>query len=68
MNNAQYVHFAMMYLPAGSEVRELRVEYRKQAVLGDAITPVLYHIADNCLLISMNGEDGKPHAVVEITL
>ena len=68
MNNAQYVHFAMMYLPAGSEVRELRVEYRKQAVLGDAITPVLYHIADNCLLLSMNGEDGKPHAVVEITL
>ena len=68
MNNAQYVHFAMMYLPAGREVRELRVEYRKQAVLGDRITPVLYHITDNCLLLSMNGEDGKPHAVVEITL
>ena len=68
MNNAQYVHFAMMYLPAGREVRELRVEYRKQAVLGDRITPVLYHITDNCLLLSMNGEDGNPHAVVEITL
>ena len=58
----------MIDLPASSGVRELRVEYRKQAGLRYAITPVLYHIADNCLLLSMNGEDGKPHAVVEITL
>lgn len=68
MNNAQYVHFAVMYLPADKEVRELRVEYRKQAMLGDYITPVVYHPAENILLISMNGEDGQPYAVVEMTL
>ena len=68
MNNAQYVHFAAMYLPADSEVKELRVEYRRQALLGDRIEPVLYHIEDKILLTSLNGEDGRPYAVVEMTL
>ena len=68
MNNAQYVHFAAMYLPADSEVRALRVEYRRQALLGDRILPVLYRTGDKTLLASMNGEDGKPYAVVEMTL
>ena len=68
MNNAQYVHFAVMYLPAEAEIRELRVEYKKQAMLGDHIKPVIYHTADDVVLVSMNGEDGKPYAVVEMTL
>ncbi len=68
MNNAQYVHFASMYLPENREVEELRVEYKKQAVLGDRITPVLYQTEEKKMLVSMNGEDGKPHAVVEIAL
>ncbi len=68
MNNAQYVHFAAMYLPADSEVKELRVEYRRQALLGDRIIPVLYHTGDKTLLASMNGKDGKPYAVVEMSL
>ena len=68
MNNAQYVHFAVMYLPRGREITELRVEYKKQAVLGDRITPVLYRTDENVLLVSMNGEDSKPYAVIEMTL
>ncbi|MBQ9033726.1 MAG: acyl-[Lachnospiraceae bacterium] len=68
MNNAQYVHFAVMYLPAGTEIRELRVEYKKQAMLGDHIKPVIYHISDDMILVSMNGEDGKPYAAVEMKL
>ena len=68
MNNAQYVHFAAMYLPAEAEVGELRVEYRKQAMLGEHITPVLYRPADDLLLVSMDGADGKPYAVVEMRL
>ena len=68
MNNAQYVHFAAMYLPADAEVTELRVEYKRQAMLGDHIIPVLYRTADNILLVSMNGTDGQPYAVVEMHL
>ena len=68
MNNAQYVHFAAMYLPADAEVTELRVEYKRQAMLGDHIIPVLYRTADNILLVSMNGTDSQPYAVVEMHL
>ena len=68
MNNAQYVHFAAMYLPADAEVGELRVEYRRQAMLGDRIEPVVYHGAGGILTVSMNGTDGKPYAVVEMAL
>lgn len=68
MNNAQYVHFAVMVLPVEAEIRELRVEYRKQAMLGDAITPVLYRTAPDKYLVSMNSADGKPYAVVEMAL
>lgn len=68
MNNAQYVHFAAMYLPADAEVGELRVEYRRQAMLGERIMPVLYRTADDIWLVSMNGIDGKPYAVVETRL
>ena len=68
MNNAQYVHFAMMYLPAGTEIEELRVEYRRQAVLGDRITPVRYRTDEKTVLISMNADDGMPYAVAALTL
>ena len=68
MNNAQYVHFAAMYLPADAEVGELRVEYRKQAMLGEQITPVLYRTADDILLVSLNAADQRPYAVVEMRL
>ena len=68
MNNAQYVHFAMMYLPAGTEIEELRVEYRRQAVLGDRITPVRYRTDEKMVLISMNADDGMPYAVAALTL
>jgi acyl-ACP thioesterase len=68
MNNAQYVHFAAMYLPADSEIEELRVEYRRQAMLGDHIIPVVHRTAEDVYLVSMNGEDSKPYAVVEMKL
>ena len=68
MNNAQYVHFAMMYLPAGAGIEELRVEYRRQAVLGDRITPVRYRTDEKTVLISMNADDGKPYAVAALSL
>ena len=46
-------------------VRELRVEYRKQAMLGDQITPVIYETEEYCM-VSLNGKDGKPYAVVQL--
>lgn len=41
MNNGQYVKLAMSGLPAG-EITGLRIDYRRQAMLGDTIYPVVY--------------------------
>ena len=39
VNNEQYIQMALAYLPAGIRVTELRVQYLKQAVLGDLLEP-----------------------------
>lgn len=67
MNNGQYVRIAAGYLPSGKNIRLLRIEYRRQAVLGDRIRPVLYRTTEN-VCISLNAEDGKPYAVLEVVL
>lgn len=42
MNNGQYVRIAAGFLPPDAGIRVLRIEYRRQAKLGDIIIPVLY--------------------------
>lgn len=37
VNNARYVSFAREYLPKSAEVKSVRIQYRKQARLGDSI-------------------------------
>lgn len=64
VNNGQYVRMALAFLPAEAVVRELRVEYRKQAVLGDKITPVIF-AGEQEYLVSLQDGDGKPFAVVQ---
>ncbi len=39
VNNAKYAEIAAEFLPEGFRTEELRVEYRKAAVLGDRIVP-----------------------------
>ena len=65
VNNGQYVRMAMDYAPDKFEVRQLRVEYKKQAVLRDEINPVVCS-TDEAYVISLNKEDGKPYCIVEI--
>lgn len=42
MNNGQYVRIAAGFLPPEAAPSVLRIEYRRQAVLGDRIVPVVY--------------------------
>ena len=44
VNNEQYIRLALAYLPADIRVRELRVEYHVQAVLGDILVPRVYQV------------------------
>lgn len=64
VNNGQYVRMASAFLPKAAVVKELRVEYKKQALLGDEVIPVVYEMP-NQSLIALNGVDGKAYAVVE---
>ncbi|MDO4805172.1 MAG: thioesterase [Lachnospiraceae bacterium] len=42
VNNEQYISMALAYLPAGLKAREIRVEYLRQAHLGDVLAPRVY--------------------------
>ncbi len=67
VNNGQYVRMAMEYVPEGFEVRQLRVEYKSQAVLDDVISPVAaVNEAGTLYTVSLNREDGRPYCIVEL--
>lgn len=63
VNNAKYVEIAMEMLPEPIELKELRVEYRKAAVMGDVMIP---HITkeDNIYTVVLSSSEGQPYAVV----
>jgi acyl-ACP thioesterase len=64
VNNGQYIKMAEEFLPEDFTVSVMRVEYRKQAVLGDMIYPMIsYH--ESCCCIALSDEAGKPYAIVE---
>ena len=68
VNNGQYVRMAMDYIPKECRVRQLRVEYKSQAVLGDMIYPVsAVDIEAGLYTVSLNREDGKPYSIVELS-
>jgi len=64
VNNGQYVRMAMFALGMKDKVKELRVEYKRQALLGNKIIPVVYRDKDQSF-VSLEGEDGKAYAVVQ---
>ncbi len=64
VNNGQYVKIADCYLLADLPVKQLRVEYREQAFLGDVMTPVVYEEAEKVVVALMDAQ-GKPITIVE---
>lgn len=66
VNNSRYVRMAMVKEKNNVGIRRLRVDYLQQAHLGDSMNPVLYGDMEGDHIISLNGEDGKPVAIVEI--
>jgi len=54
MNNANYIRMAMELLPDGFVVRALRMEYRVAAKLGDTLTPTVYHVSEDTILVVLS--------------
>lgn len=63
VNNAQYVEIARELLPRDAGIRELRVEYKKAAVLGDVMIPRVSR-QDGAYTIALCDREGTPYAVV----
>lgn len=66
MNNGQYVKLALTQI-GDAEITHLRIDYRKQAMLGDIIYPVVYSNGDE-RVVSLNDEEGNPFSVSQFIL
>ena len=66
VNNGQYVRMALTGEPEEHSIRRLSVEYKRQAHLGDVITPVLYGDRSAEHLVALTAEDGSVYAAVKI--
>lgn len=63
MNNSKYVMAALEYLPTTFHVKEIRVEYKKAATLGDKIYPRV--TKGDEYVVNLADENGKPYAIVK---
>lgn len=64
VNNVQYVRMALDAIGKEILVKEFRVEYRRQAVLGDKICPVIYEQGNEVFVELCDGE-GKAYAIAQ---
>lgn len=65
MNNAQYVVVAMNYVPSDANIKELRIEYKKQAYLGDDIYPFVAKL-ENGYAISLRDAEGNVYTNMHV--
>lgn len=64
VNNSKYIELACEALPDDFEVKKLRVEYKKAAVLGDRM--VLKKVKEkNRIVVELCDEEGSTYAIVE---
>lgn len=64
VNNAKYVMLAEQYLPEGFKVKEICVEYKIAAVLGDRMIPRVT-ITKNMVTVALVTSAGKLYAAVQ---
>ena len=66
VNSGQYILMAQNYLPGGFRADRIRAEYRRQAYLGDSMTPVVYEV-DGGYAVRFINETGEPYFTGEFT-
>lgn len=65
VNNAQYISMALDYLQPEQPIRQLRAEYKKQAVLGDVIVPLIGN-TEQGMVVQLCDTQERPYAVIEV--
>ena len=66
VNSGQYVLLAQNYLPVGFSPDAVRAEYKRQAYLGDVVTPVVYPVADG-VAVELRNAAGETYFTGEFT-
>ena len=64
VNNERYIEMAKEYLPECFEIHEMQAEYRKSAVLGDTIYPIVQE-EERTVTVVLADEKDKPYAIVK---
>ena len=64
MNNGKYIMVAEGYLPETFRVGRIRAEYKKAAMFGDVLYPVIYE-EENVVTVELTDEAKKPYAIVQ---
>ncbi|NLP33990.1 MAG: acyl-[acyl-carrier-protein] thioesterase [Clostridiales bacterium] len=64
VNNGQYIKMAEEFLPEEYKVTSMRVEYKKQAVLGDIILPMTA-LEESRYVVALCNVDENPYAIIE---
>lgn len=65
VNNCQYVQMALEVLPRDLKVHQLRVDYKKSAVLGDQVYPRMAKDGERMVVELCDGE-GNVYAAIEL--
>lgn len=65
VNNGRYITVAMDYVSCKRPVRQMRVDYRKAATLGDYMYPKVLE-NEECYQITFMDSDGNPFVIVEL--
>ena len=65
VNNCQYVQMALEVLPRDLQVHQLRVDYKKSAVLGDQVYPRMAKDGERIVVELCDGE-GHVYAAIEL--
>ena len=64
VNNGQYVKLAMSEIDDPADIASLRIDYRRQAMLGDVIYPVVY-AKDNEKIVALYDSEGSAFSVAQ---
>lgn len=64
VNNCQYIQMAEEYLPESFTIYQMRADYRRSALLGDTILPMV-SCKDNTCTVVLADTSEKPYAIIE---
>jgi acyl-ACP thioesterase len=63
VNNGQYIRIAQDYLPSDFIPHQVCADYRKSALLGDTLYPLL-HIETDCITVALTNQEQQPYAII----